>query len=105
AFGVVGPVLGKVGDLRGPKPVFLLGLAAEIVFAGATAAAWNATSLIAFRVLAGAAGAATGPSGMAMIMRSFPRDDRVKAMGWWSLVGAGAPVLGVVAGGPIVEHV
>ncbi|MBV8982696.1 MAG: MFS transporter, partial [Acidimicrobiia bacterium] len=31
-------------------------------------------------------------------------EDRVKAMGFWSLIGAGAPVLGVVAGGPIVEH-
>jgi len=27
----------------------------------------------------------------------------VKAMGWWALVGAGAPVIGLVAGGPIVE--
>src|SRR5947199_10730978 len=41
---------------------------------------------------------------MAMIMMVFPPEDRVKAMGFWSLVGAGAPVLGVVAGGPIVEH-
>src|SRR5437588_5773439 len=41
---------------------------------------------------------------MAMIMMVFRPEDRVKAMGFWSLVGAGAPVLGVVAGGPIVEH-
>src|SRR5262249_5027955 len=24
-------------------------------------------------------------------------------MGWWSMVGAGAPVIGVVAGGPVVQ--
>src|SRR4029077_6579036 len=67
--------------------------------------AWNAESLILFRVLGAGEGAATGPASMAMIMLVFPPEDRVKAMGFWSLVGAGAPVLGVVAGGPIVEHV
>jgi MFS family permease len=38
-------------------------------------------------------------------MRAFPEDDRVKAMGWWALVGAGAPVIGLVAGGPIVDAI
>ena len=67
--------------------------------------AWNAGSLILFRVLGAGEGAATGPASMALIMMVFRREERVKAMGFWSLVGAGAPVLGVVAGGPIVEHV
>ncbi|MHB8671970.1 MAG: MFS transporter, partial [Acidimicrobiales bacterium] len=103
AFGMVGPALGRISDVWGHKRVFLLGLCGSIVFAAASASAWNATSLIAFRVLGVAEGAATGPASIAMIMRLFPEGDRVKAMGWWSLVGAGAPVLGVVAGGPIVE--
>ena len=30
----------------------------------------------------------------------FPRERRVQAMGYWSMVGAGGPVIGVVAGGP-----
>jgi MFS family permease len=102
---VVGPALGKAGDIWGQKRVYLLGLTGAIVFAGLTAVAWNAASLITFRVLGAAEGAATGSASMALIMRAFPEGDRVKAMGWWSLVGAGAPVLGVVAGGPIVEHV
>jgi EmrB/QacA subfamily drug resistance transporter len=105
AFGVVGPALGKAGDIWGQKRVYLLGLTGAIVFAALTALAWNAASLITFRVLGAAEGAATGSASMALIMRAFPEGDRVKAMGWWSLVGAGAPVLGVVAGGPIVEHV
>jgi EmrB/QacA subfamily drug resistance transporter len=104
AFGVVGPVLGKAGDVYGHKRVFLLGLCGSILFAAASASAPNAAALITFRVLGVAEGAATGPASMAMIMRAFPEDERVKAMGFWSLVGAGAPVLGVVAGGPIVEH-
>jgi EmrB/QacA subfamily drug resistance transporter len=104
AFGVVGPLLGKLGDVWGHRRLFLLGLCGSIVFAACSALAWNATALIVFRVLGVAEGAATGPASMALIMRAFPEEDRVKAMGWWSFVGPGAPVIGVVAGGPIVEH-
>jgi len=104
AFGVVGPLLGKAGDIWGQKRMFMLALMLTLVFAGLTAIAWNASSLILFRILGAGEGAATGPASMAMIMMVFPADDRVKAMGFWSLIGAGAPVLGVVAGGPIVEH-
>jgi MFS family permease len=42
---------------------------------------------------------------MALIFSEFDRDDRVKAMGWWSLVGAGGPVIGVAIGGPLIEAV
>ena len=105
AFGVVGPLLGKAGDIWGQKRMFMLALSLTLVFAGLTAVAWNAGSLILFRVLGAGEGAATGPASMAMIMMVFRREERVKAMGFWSLIGAGAPVLGVVAGGPIVEHV
>jgi EmrB/QacA subfamily drug resistance transporter len=104
AFGVVGPLLGKAGDIWGQKRMFILALSLTLVFAGLTAIAWSASSLILFRILGAGEGAATGPASMAMIMMVFPAEDRVKAMGFWSLVGAGAPVLGVVAGGPIVEH-
>jgi EmrB/QacA subfamily drug resistance transporter len=105
AFGVVGPAAGKAGDLFGQKRIYLLGLLLSGVLALGIAVSWNATSLITFRVLAAAAGAASGPASMAMINSVFPRERRVQAMGYWSMVGAGAPVLGVVAGGPIVEAI
>ncbi len=103
AFGVVGPLLGKFGDIWGYRRIFLLGLVGSILFAALSALAWNASSLIAFRTLAAAEGAATGPASLAMISRVFPEHERVKAMGWWSMVGAGAPVLGVAVGGPMVD--
>ena len=40
---------------------------------------------------------------MALIYSVFPPEKRVQALGWWSTVMAGGPVLGVVAGGPLVE--
>ena len=65
--------------------------------AAASALAWNAGSLIAFRTLGAIEGAATGPASFAIISRIFPRAERVKALGYWSMVGAGAPVIGVVS--------
>ncbi|CAN5723545.1 N/A [soil metagenome] len=102
-FGIVGPGAGKLGDLLGHRRVYLIGLSGAAVFAALTALAWSAPALIAFRVLGATMGAATGPASMALINRVFTRENRVQAMGYWSMVMAGGPVLGVVAGGPIVE--
>ncbi len=96
------PLAGKIGDVRGHKRVYLVGFATFLTLTLACAFAWNAPSLIVLRVLAALGGAATGPASMALIMQAYPVAERVKAMGWWSLVGAGAPVFGVVAGAPIV---
>jgi EmrB/QacA subfamily drug resistance transporter len=105
AFGVVGPAFGYAGDKWGHKKVFLFGLAGAGVFAIATAFAWSAATLIIFRTLSASFGAATGPPAMAMINRLFLGDLRVKALGYYSFVMAGAPVIGVVIGGPLVDAV
>jgi EmrB/QacA subfamily drug resistance transporter len=99
------PVFGKLGDTWGHRRVYLLGFAGFTIGAALTAFAWSGLALIAIRVLGSIPGAATGPTSMALIMRAFPEDERVKAMGWWALVGAGAPVIGLVAGGPLVDAI
>ncbi len=103
AFGIIGPAVGKLGDMWGQRRVFMLGLIGASISAAASAAAWSAGSLIAFRVLAAAQGAATGPASFALIALVFPRSQRVKALGWWAMVAAGGPVIGVVIGGPLVS--
>ncbi|MFM7125460.1 MAG: MFS transporter [Actinomycetota bacterium] len=103
AFGVVGPAFGKAGDLWGHKRVFVLGLTGAGIFAALTAVAWSAPSMVLFRILSASAGAATGPATMAYINRLFPPEQRVRPLSYWSFVNAGAPVLGVVAGAPLVE--
>jgi EmrB/QacA subfamily drug resistance transporter len=105
AFGVVGPAFGKAGDLWGHKRVFVIGLLFAGVFAALTAIAWSPATMIAFRILSASAGSACGPSAMAYINRLFEAEIRVKPLGYWSFVMAGAPVLGVVAGGPLVETI
>ncbi|NBP50446.1 MAG: MFS transporter, partial [Actinobacteria bacterium] len=105
SFGVVGPAFGKAGDLWGHKRMFVGGLVLAGAFSVASGFAWNAASLIALRTLAAGAGSATGPSAMAYINSMFAGHERVRTLGYWSFVTAGAPVFGVVAGAPLVEAV
>jgi len=97
------PLLGKLGDLRGHRRVFLMGFSGATLVAALTATAWDASSLIGFRTLAAVLGGATQPTSMALIFSVYAPEDRVRAMGWWSMTGAAAPALGLVAGGPLVD--
>lgn len=103
AFGVVGPAFGKVGDLWGHKRVFVGGLLIAGIFSLLTAFSWSAPSMIVFRTLSAAGGSALGPAAMAYINRMFDPSERVRPLGYWSFVTAGAPVIGVVAGVPLVS--
>jgi EmrB/QacA subfamily drug resistance transporter len=97
------PLLGKLGDLRGHRRIFLAGFMLSTGAAAATALAWDVSSLIGIRTLAAAVGAATGPTSMALIFSVYDREERIRAMGWWSMTGAAAPALGLIAGGPLVD--
>jgi MFS family permease len=103
AFGVAAPILGKLGDLRGYKRLYLWGLSGAALSVVLTASAPTAGVLIAARLFDGVQGAATGAASMALVLQAFSHEDRVKAMGWWALVGAGGPVLGVTIGAPIIQ--
>ena len=97
------PLLGKLGDLRGHRTIFLLGFVGATIVAVLTAFAWDAMSLIGFRTLAAILGGATQPTAMALIFSVYPPEERVRAMGWWTMTTAAAPALGLVAGGPLVD--
>lgn len=99
------PILGKLGDLYGHRRVFLLGFALSTVTTALTATAWSVGTLIAWRTLTQVIGAATQPSSMALINNSYPPEERAKAMGWWAMVAAGAPVVGLVIGAPVIDAV
>ena len=94
---------GKLGDLYGHRRVYLVGIAGGAIFAAASAVAWDAGSLVAFRVLGAVIGSAAGPASMAMVNLMFAPAQRSTALGYWALVGAGGPVVGLVVGGPLVD--
>ena len=97
------PLGGKLGDIKGHRAMFLVGLAGSIVTTGLCALAWNAPSLIAFRVLFGLCGALVQPNGMALMMTAYGRQRRATAMGWFQFATTGAPTIGLVIGGPMVD--
>ena len=102
AYGLAAPILGKTGDIYGHRRLYLFGLLGAMVSALLTALAHNVDMLLFARTLDGVQGAATGTASGALINSVFGREERVKAMGWWSLVGAGGPVIGVSLGAPVI---
>ena len=104
AFGLAAPFFGKAGDLFGHRRLYLFGLCGAMVSAIVTATAPDVGVLLVGRALDGVQGAATGTASMALILQLFDREERVKALGWWTLVGAGGPVLGVTLGSPVIQY-
>jgi MFS family permease len=104
AFGIAAPFFGKAGDLFGHRRLYLFGLFGAMVSAILTATAANVGMLLFARALDGVQGAATGTASMALILQLFKPEERVKALGWWALVGAGGPVLGVTLGSPVIQY-
>ncbi len=103
AYGIAAPMFGKAGDIFGHRRLYLFGLLGAMLSAILTALAPDVTMLLFARTLDGVQGAVTGTASGALINMAFRPAERVKAMGWWSLVGAGGPVLGVSLGSPIIQ--
>jgi hypothetical protein len=76
------PLLGKVGDLRGHRAVFLAGSAASALIAVHHRLRWSAPSLIVLRTLAGMPRRRHSASSMALIWNVFGPLQRTRAMGY-----------------------
>lgn len=105
AFGMGMPLSGKLGDLYGHRRVFLGGLVVSLIAAVLTIVAWDPISLIVIRTIGQLGGAASGPSGFAIIAASMNEAERGPAIGRLNVVGGLSPVLGVIVGGPLIDAV
>jgi EmrB/QacA subfamily drug resistance transporter len=93
---------GRLGDLYGPKQLFLVGL---VIFTAASAACGFAQSpaqLIVFRVIQGVGGALLTPQTLSVLTVIFPPDKRGAAFGVWGAVAGVATLAGPVLGGWLV---
>lgn len=99
------PVSGWLGDRLGPKRVLLSSI---VIFTAASALCGLAQSpgeLVGFRILQGVGGGLMVPVGMALLYRTFPPEERVRASSILVVPTAFAPALGPVIGGLFVTEV
>jgi len=95
---------GSLGDIFGPRRVFMLGIAAFGVTSVLCALATTGTTLILARGLQGMAGAILTPAGLAVITTTFRGEERGGAIGSWTAWTGVAFVIGPVVGGWLVTH-
>jgi MFS family permease len=98
---------GRLGDMLGHRRMVVVGV---VVFASASARcgatpdgdlaeAW----IIVFRLIQGAGAALMFPAALAIVVASFPVDDRGKALAIFFAVTGGLTAIGPLAGGYLVE--
>jgi EmrB/QacA subfamily drug resistance transporter len=94
---------GSLGDIFGERRVFALG----VVGFGATslicALAPTIEILVGARALQGITGALLTPAALAVIVSTFPPDERGRAVGAWTAWGGIGTVLGPIVGGQLVD--
>jgi EmrB/QacA subfamily drug resistance transporter len=98
------PASGWAGDRFGGKRVLLT---AVLVFTVASALCGIASSLgqlVAFRILQGAGGGLLAPVGMAMLLRIFRPEERVRALSVLTIATGIAPTAGPVVGGLLITR-
>jgi EmrB/QacA subfamily drug resistance transporter len=93
---------GSLGDIFGERRVFALGVAAFGVASLLCATAPSIGLLAAARGLQGVTGALLTPSSLAVIVATFPDEERGAAIGTWTAFGAIATVIGPLAGGELL---
>ncbi len=93
----------RLGDVFGPRRVFLLGLAGFTMASLAGGLAPTATDVILARSVQGAAGALMTPQVLTIIQREYHGEARARAIGAYSLILAVGVAAGQVAGGLLVS--
>jgi EmrB/QacA subfamily drug resistance transporter len=91
---------GRLGDLCGPRRIFLSGLVVFTVASLLCGLASSASWLIAGRFLQGAGGALASAVILGMIVRLYPSErEQARALGIYSFTQAGGAAIGFVLGG------
>lgn len=97
-------VAGWLGDRFGSKRVLLTAIVVFTLASALCGLATNLAQLVAFRVLQGVGGGMLAPVGMAMLFRTFPPAERVRASSILTVPMTFAPALGPVLGGLLVDN-
>jgi MFS family permease len=98
------PAMGWLTSQLGQRNVYVLGVLGTTVSTVFCGLSWSVESLIAFRILQGAVGAAVMSIGMVILYEAFPPEQRGLAMGLFIMVASLRPTLGQSVGGYLVQE-
>ena len=93
---------GRLGDLIGPRTMFVAGIAVFTVASAACGLAPGAGWLIGFRAVQGLGAAMLMPQTLAIVTMTFPPERRGAAFGIWGAVAGLATIAGPTLGGLLV---
>src|SRR5437588_10015173 len=101
---VMVPIYGKLSDIFGRKPIFLIGVVLFLVGSAASGAAQSMNQLIAFRAFQGLGAAALMPIAIAVVGDLFTPRERGKWQGLTGGVFGLSSILGPTVGGWITDN-
>ena len=101
---VMVPIYGKLSDIFGRKPIFLIGVVLFLLGSAASGAAQTMVQLVAFRAFQGLGAAALMPIAIAVVGDLFTARERGKWQGVTGSVFALSAVLGPTLGGWITDN-
>ena len=93
---------GRLGDLIGPRIMFMGGIAVFTLASAACGAAPSPGALIGFRAVQGLGAAMLMPQTLTIITNTFPPERRGAAFGVWGAVAGVATIAGPTLGGLLV---
>jgi EmrB/QacA subfamily drug resistance transporter len=97
------PVWGRLSDLHGRRPPFLVGIAIFLAGSALAGAAHTMPHLILCRALQGLGAGAIMPIGFTMVGDIYDLSERARIQGWLSSVWGLSSVAGPLVGGYITE--
>ena len=98
------PLYGKLGDVHGRKPLFLVAITIFLAGSALCGAAQNMVELVVFRAIQGVGAGGLFPLTLAMVGMIVPPRDRGRYQGLIGSVFAAASIIGPLVGGFIVDN-
>lgn len=103
AAAVFMPLTGFLTDRLGRKRFLLLSMAGFVAASGLCGIAQDLPEMVAFRLLQGMFGGTLVPLSQAIIVDSFPVEERGRALAIWGMGVMVAPIMGPTLGGYLTE--
>lgn len=98
------PLTGFLVTLFGRKRLMLVSVAGFVIASALCGQANSLTEMIVFRLMQGLFGASVVPLSQSVMVDTFPKEERGKAMAFWGIGIMLGPILGPTLGGYITEH-